>query len=150
MCDGWEDLSVRSRIASQLVGDELQRWPLLVLQDLAKEAFGSFPVSVACDQDIEDVAILVHRSPKIMTFAADRDEHLVHVPDVSEATLSPPQSAGVLRPELPAPRSNGFVGYGDATLREKVLDIPKAETEPVVQPNGMADGLGWKAVASIQ
>ncbi len=47
--DGWKDLSVRSRIASQLVGDELQRWPLLVLQDLAKEAFGGSPVSVACD-----------------------------------------------------------------------------------------------------
>ena len=66
MADGWADLSVRHRIASQLVGDELQRGPPLALQDLAKEAFGSFPISVACDQDIEDTAILVHRSPKIV------------------------------------------------------------------------------------
>ena len=69
MGDGWENLSVRSRIASQLVGNKLQRWPALVFQDLAKEALGSSLVSVGCDQDIEDIAILVHRSPKIMTFA---------------------------------------------------------------------------------
>ena len=150
VCDGWEDLSVCSRIASQLVGNKLQRWPLLVFQDLAKEAFGSFPVSVACDQDIEDIAILVHRSPKIMTFAADGDEHLVHVPDVTESTLSPPQSAGIRWSELAAPGSNRFVGYADAALREKVLDVAEAESEAVVQPNGMADDLGWKAVPSIQ
>jgi len=47
MGDGWENLSVRSRIASELVRNELQRWPLLALQDLAKEAFGSSLVSVA-------------------------------------------------------------------------------------------------------
>ena len=73
--DGWEHLSVRSRIGSQLVGNKLQRWPLLVLQHLAKEALGGSLVSVACDQNIQDVAVLVHRSPKIMTFAADCDEH---------------------------------------------------------------------------
>ena len=44
----------------------------------------------------------------------------------------------------------GFVGYGDATLSEKVLHIAKAQSEPMVQPDGMADDLGWKAVASIQ
>jgi len=137
-------------IAAKLVSDELPRRPLLVFQDLTKEALGSFPVSVAGDQDIEDVAILIHSSPKIMVLAADRDEHLVHVPDVPETTLSPPQSAGVFRSKLPAPRSNGFVGYGDTTLGEKVLDIAKAERESMVQPDGMADDLRWKAVASIQ
>ena len=77
---------MRSRIASQLIGDELQGWPPLVFQGLAKEAFGSFPVSVACDQDVEDVAIMVHRSPKIMALTADRDGQLVHVPDVAETS----------------------------------------------------------------
>ncbi len=150
MVDGGEDLSVRGRISSQVVGDELERWSALVFQNLAKEAFGSFPVSVECDQDIENVAILVHRSPKIMALAADRDEQLVHMPDVAESTLSSPQRAGVFGSKFPAPRSNGFVGYGDATLREKVLDISKAESEAMVQPDSMADDLGWKAVASIQ
>ncbi len=74
---------------------------------------------MACDNDIEDIEVLVHRSPKIMTFAADCDKHLVHVPDVAESTLSPPQNAGIRWSKLAAPGSNGFVGYGDATLRAR-------------------------------
>ncbi len=85
-----------------------------------------------------------------MTFAADCDEHFVHVPDVAESTLSSPQSAGIRWPKLAAPGSNGFVGYGDATLREKVLDISKAQSEAMVQPDGMTDDLGWKTVTSIR
>jgi hypothetical protein len=150
MGDGWEDLSVRSRIASKLVSHELQRWSLLVFQHLAKEAFSGALVSAACHQDIEDISILINGSPKIMTFAADGDEHLVHVPDVTEPTLSPPQSASIRWSKLSAPGSNDSVGYGDATLGEKVLDIAKTQREPMVQPNRMADDLGRKAVTSIQ
>ena len=150
MGNGWEDLSVGRRIAAKLVGNELPGWSPLVFQHLAKEALSGSPVSVACDQDIGDIAVLVHGSPKTMAFAADGDEQLVHVPDVPEATLSPPQSAGMRWSILAAPGSNGFVGYGDVTLSEKVLDISEAQSEPMVQPDGMADDLWWKAVASIQ
>ena len=85
-----------------------------------------------------------------MALTADRNEQLVQVPDVTEATLSPRQSPSIRWSKLPAPGSNGFVGYGDAPLREKVLDIAKTRSEPMVQPDGVADDLGWKAVALIQ
>ena len=85
-----------------------------------------------------------------MALTADRNEQLVQVPDVTEATLSPRQSPSIRWSKLPAPGSNGFVGHGDATLGEKVLDIAKAQREPMIQPNGVADDFGWKAVASIQ
>ena len=87
MGDGWEDLSVGRPIASKLVGNELPWWAPLVLQNLAKEAFGGSPVCVACDQNIQDVALLVHCSPKILMFAADGDEHFTHVPNVAESNL---------------------------------------------------------------
>ena len=150
MGNGWEDLSVGSRIAAELVGDELPRRLARLFQNFAEEAPSGSPVSVACDQNIQHVAVLVHRSPKIMTFAADGDEHFVHVPDVAESTLSSPQSTSIGWSKLPAPGSNGLVGYGYATLREKIFDIAKAQREPMVQPDGMADDLGWKAMASIQ
>ncbi len=121
--DRWEDLSVRRRVASQLVGNQLQRWPLLVFQYLAKEALSGSPVAVARDQNIKNVAVLIDRSPKIMTFAADRDEQFIHVPDVTESTLLSPQSTSIRWSKLAVPGSNGFVGYGDATLSEKVLHI---------------------------
>ncbi len=82
-------------------------------------------------------------------FAADGNEHFVHVPDVTESTLSSPQSAGVFRSKFPAPGSNAFVGYGDATLREQILDISKAQSEAMVQPDGMADDLGWESVSAV-
>ena len=150
MGHGWEDLSVGAGSFTKLVGHESQRWAPLVFQHLAKEAFSGSPVSAACDQDIEDISILVNGSPKIMTFAANRDEHFVHVPDVAEPPLSPPQSTRIRWSKLAAPGSNGFVGHGDAPLSEKVLDIAKAQREPMVQPNRVADDFGWKAVASIQ
>jgi hypothetical protein len=53
-------------------------------------------VSLARDQDIEDIAVLIYCSPKIMAFAAHRYEQLLHVPGVSESTLSTPQSSGIL------------------------------------------------------
>ena len=84
MGNGWEDLSVGSRIASKLVGNELPWWAPLVFQNLAEEALSGSAVSVACDQNIQDVAVLVHLSPKIMAFAADGNEHFVHVPDVAD------------------------------------------------------------------
>ncbi len=149
MGDGWEDLSLGRRIASKLVGNELPWWAFLVFRNLAKEALSSAPLSVACDQNIQDIPILVRRPPKIMAFAADCEKHLVHVPDVAETPLSPPQGAGILWSKLSTPGSNGFVGYGDATLSEEVLHISKAQTEPMVQPNGMADDFGRKPVASI-
>jgi len=67
-----------------------------------------------------------------MTLTADRDEHFIHVPDVTEPTLPSPQSAGVFGSKLPAPGSNGFVGYLDAALGKKVPDVSKAQREPMV------------------
>ena len=40
--DGWENLSVRRRIASEFVGDELQGWPLLVFKALRKNRLAAF------------------------------------------------------------------------------------------------------------
>jgi len=132
MGDGWEDLSVGGRIASELVGYELPRRPPLLFQHLAKKAFSGSRVAAACDQDIENIAVLIHCSPKIMALTTDGDEHFVHVPDVTESALSSPQIAGVFGSKLSTPGSNGFVGYLDATLSKKVLDVSKAQREPMV------------------
>ena len=150
MADGWENVPVRGRKGSQLISNKLQRWPLLVLQNLAKEALGSSLVSVTGDQDVEDIAVLIHRSPEITLLAADRNEQLIHVPDVTETTLSPAQGSRGLRSELPAPGPNGFVGHRDAALGEKVLSVAKAQREPMVQPDGVADHFGREAVSSIR
>ena len=107
-----------------------------MFQHLAKEAFGRSPVSVACDQDIEYIAVLVHRSPKIMTFATVCDKRFVHVPDVAESTLSSAQSTSIRWSKLASPGSNGFVGNNDATLSQKVLRHRESLENTISFPDG--------------
>jgi hypothetical protein len=146
----WEHFSVGCRITSQLVSDECKRWLSLVFQDPVKEAFGGFPVPLTCDQNIEDVTILIHCSPEIMPLAADRNKQFVHVPDVPESALSLPECAGICCSELLAPGSNRFVRHGHAAFCKQIFNIAKAKSEPMIQPDGMADDLGRKPVAAIQ
>jgi hypothetical protein len=37
----------------------------------------------------------------------------------------------------------------DATLGQQILNIPKAQRKSEIQPDGILDDLGWKAVAVI-
>ena len=126
---GWEDLPVRRLIASKLVGDEFRRRPLLVFPHSAEAAFGSSAIPAARDSDIQDLAVLVHCSPKKATLPADRSEHLIHMPDVTESALSPSQSTSVRGSKLPAQKSNGLVGYVHATPGKEILDIAGVPSE---------------------
>jgi hypothetical protein len=49
--------------------------------------------------------------------------------------------------ELFAPAPNSLIGDDNAPLRQKQLDISRAEAEHVMQPDGMRDDLGEKAGA---
>jgi hypothetical protein len=79
----WEDVSVRSLIASELVCRELPRWPLWVLQDRAEETLDGFP--------------------NIEGLPTDREEPFVYVPDVSEPPSSLPESVSIIESKLAAP-----------------------------------------------
>jgi hypothetical protein len=37
----------------------------------------------------------------------------------------------------------------NAAFSEKILDIPKAHTETVIDPHGTADDFGWESVSVI-
>ncbi len=90
MDDGRHDAPMRRRIASQLVGDQPPRHATLPLQQLAEESFGGFPITARLDENIDHVTILINRTPKILPLTLNGDEHLVQVPRVAQATLSPP------------------------------------------------------------
>ena len=51
---------------------------------------------------------------------------------------------GELRPELDHPAADGLVADLDATLREQLLNVTKAERKAEVEPHGMADHIGWE------
>ena len=149
MDDGRHDAPMRRRIASQLVGDQPPRHATLPLQQLAEESFGGFPITARLDEDIDHITVLIHRTPEVLTFALDRDEDLVQVPRVSQASLSALESTGVFRPEFDAPKSDRFIGNRDAALSQQILNISKAHAESVVEPDGVADDFGRKSISVV-
>ena len=103
MDDGWHDCKVSGAVASQLVGDQPVGHAALTLQQFAEAPFGGFPITARLDENIDHVTILINRTPKLLTFASDRDEDLVQVPRIAEATSPTLQASSVLRTKLEAP-----------------------------------------------
>jgi len=71
--------------------------------------------------------------------AVDSNEDFVQVPNVAEAALTPLQFSGIVRPELLTPESYRFIRDDDSAFGEKILDIPEAQAETMVNLDGMAD-----------
>ncbi len=103
MDDGRHHRPLRGAITSELVGNQPPRHAALTLQQLAKEAFGGFPIAARLDENIDHVTILVNGAPEILSFVSDRDEDLIQVPCVTQPTLTPLQRASVFRAELETP-----------------------------------------------
>ena len=121
-----------SRITPKLVGDQLPGCLSLMFQGPTKEAFSGSTNSTLGNQNIDHVSILIDGPPKIEALTLDGDEEFIDVPDVAESSLFPTQSSGVGRSEFLTPVSDRFVGDKDASLREQVFYVSKAQGEPMV------------------
>ena len=66
------------------------------LQHFSEEAFGGFPITARLHENIDHVTILINGAPEILAVASERDQDLVQVPRIDEATL-PTLQAGYER-----------------------------------------------------
>ena len=135
--------AARGGVGAQLVGDQSSRNTALGFQQLPKESDGCSPIPVRLHEDVQDVTVLVYRAPQILVATLDRDEHLVEMPGVSHPTAAAPQPPRVDRTEPLAPLPNRLVGDRHASLREEIFSIAEAEAEPIVEPDRVADNIGW-------
>ena len=78
-----------------------------------QESLCCFRVSSFLQRDINDLAILINGSPKVVLFASDLDEHFVQKVSVAESGVLAPQAFGKLRAEFVDPESNGFIANGN-------------------------------------
>ena len=95
--------------------------------------------------------ILVDGAPEVVLNTVDPDENLIHVPFI--AWPWPPaaaQAIGECRGKFLAPAPDRLVGDNDAALSQNQLNITQAETEDVVQPDGVADDLSGEAMAIVR
>ncbi len=149
MNDGRHHRPVRRAVASQLVGDEPTGHATLPLQQLAEEALGGSPITARLDENVDHVTILINGTPKILTPTLDRDEDLVQVPSITEATLPTLQASRVLRTKLEAPKPDRLVRNCDAAVRQQILNVPEAHTESMIQPYGVADDFCWNSISMV-
>ncbi len=106
--------------AAQLVSDH-HPWRILrILQQLAEEPLGRFGLAPALDQDVEHMAVLVHRAPKGVHLAADAEERLAEMP--LAARFQPAPLDRRLRPPPAAwQRESGRTGLRTAGPAARLL-----------------------------
>jgi hypothetical protein len=114
------DVPMGDTVATQLVGHETRWFLSRTLQEFPKESARRPPIPAGLDEEVDQVTVLIHGAPQILTLTVDRDEDFVQEPRIAEATLSALQPPGVIGAELPAPLPNGFVRHDDASFGQQI------------------------------
>ena len=104
-----QDGSPGSSIALQLVGHDPEWFLALTAQQSAKESLGCKLIAARLQQNLDDITVLIHGTPKILLLAVDSDEEFVQIPGVTEAPLFLFQTSGIVGSEFPAPPPDGSV-----------------------------------------
>src|SRR5258708_24438079 len=107
----------------------------------AKKRLAACLLRRLCDPHVQDIAVLVHGSPQVMSLATDREEDLVQMPLVATTRSTTAQFIGVRLPKLQTPLPHRFIAHDDPALCQKLFNITKTERETEIQPHGMADDL---------
>ena len=93
---------------------------------------------------------MIDGAPQPMPLAPDRDDNLVQMPFVATHRGPAANAPGIVPAEFLRPVANSFVAHLNASDGEHLLNHPKAQREPEIKPDRIADNLGGKTVATIK
>ena len=147
--DTGQDRSTGSSIALQLVGDDPEWLLALTAQQSAKEPLGCTLIAARLQQNIDDITILIHGTPKILLLAVDSDEEFVQIPGITEASLFLLKTSGIVGSEFPAPLADGLVRNNYPAFGQKIFNITEAQTEAMIDPYGVADDFRRETVSVV-
>jgi hypothetical protein len=77
------DDPVCGAVAPKSIGDEAPWDAGASLEQTPKEPSGRVAVPAGLEQDVDDIALLVHGAPEVLTLAANRHEEFVQMPGVA-------------------------------------------------------------------
>ncbi len=100
-----------------------------------EESRGRLGVSPRLQIHIDDLSVLIHRSPQVETLTGKLDEHFVDEERVVESGVLVPKSPRDIWAELVAQQPHRLGADLDAAFGERVLDVAVAETETMVEPD---------------
>ena len=131
-----------------MVGNDTKRFFSLAAQEPSKESFRGALITARLHQNVDHVTVLIHSTPEILLLAVDSNEDFVQVPNIAEPALTPLQFSGIVGTELLTPDSDCFLRDDDSAFGEKILDIPEAQAETMVSPDGKADDF-WRETMTV-
>ena len=115
----------------------------------AEKPLGCAGVTPVLENNVNDIAILVDGAPHVVLFTSDLDEDFIDKERVSIARVLAALALGNLKPKLDAPEADRFTADGNTPFGEEVFDISVAQTESMVQPNGVTDDPRRKPVSLV-
>jgi hypothetical protein len=149
MCHPGQDLPFGRAITLELVRDDHPRHVLQAFEQLTKKFLCRCLVPPALHQDVEDMIVLIDRAPEILALPMNHQQHFVQGPCVAWLGASTLQPIRVVLPKLQTPLADGLVRHIDTAFKQQLLHIGIAQGGAIVQPDPMADDLGWKPVIFI-
>ena len=127
-------------VTAQFVGSDDPRVPKLTDQPCQK-AFGGHGIAARLDKDVEHVAGSIGRASEPMLYSVDRDHNLIKMPLVVRLYSITPDTSGKTRAQTIDTKPDFFPAYSHATLGKQILDICRAQREPMVSPDRVCDDL---------
>ena len=76
-------------------------------------------------------------------------EDFIDVEGIAVSSVLPFQPSGIHGSKLDAPESDRFPSDDDPAFSQEIFDIAVTEIESVVEPDGVADDVGWESVAFV-
>ena len=139
----------RSAVGAEFIGYNRRRREALLLQEFPHQPNSRPSVPAGLNQEIQDFALTVHGTPEIELPPSNYDDHLVQVPPFGRSwppTLNPPRIGPT---EFQDPSSNCLIRDVETTLGKQVLNVPIAQRETAIEPDGMLDDDRRKAVTTV-
>ena len=139
----------RGAVGAEFIGYNRRRREALLLQEFPHQPNSRPSVPAGLNQEIQDFALTVHGTPEIELPPSNYDDHLVQVPAFGRSwppTLNPPRIGPT---EFQDPSSNCLIRDVETTLGKQVLNVPIAQRETAIEPDGMLDDDRWKAVTTL-
>ena len=139
----------RGAVGAEFIGYNRRRREALLLQEFPHQPNCRPSVPAGLNQEIQDFALTVHGTPEIELPPSNYDDHLVQVPAFGRSwppTLNPSRIGPT---EFQDPSSNCLIRDVETTLGKQVLNVPIAQRETAIEPDGMLDDDRWKAVTTV-
>jgi hypothetical protein len=109
------------------------------LHEFPQKPLGGFCVSAQWHKDFERVSVAIDCTLEPVLLPANWDHNFIQVPLVGGLGAITPDLGRNLCSKFRYPNSDCLMADRNAAFRQQILNVPQAEGEAVVGPNGIAN-----------